>query len=280
MCIPGARPQRYAVPQREPLGVDAGADRRRAHGGRKCAAVRARLDGAAWEDGRLTAGYQSGRVKTTCSCRSRIRAAREAGELIVQALERNATFISADAAAPRLPAAVQPLRGRAWASARTSTTPCARFPGTPHRLRTDVSATLFLNAPEDYDGGELVIEDTLRHPFGQARRRRHGGLSGQQPASRAAGDPRGARWPRSSGSRAWCATTARARCCTRWMRRHPGAHRAGRRCRAVCCGSRAAITTCCGAGRSCSGMGLTRVANGAGLGAGGESARDWRTCGA
>jgi PKHD-type hydroxylase len=55
-------------------------------------------------------------------------------------------------------------------------------PHTGRKLRTDVSATLFLTNPEDYDGGELQIEDTLRPAQRQAGGRRHGGLSRDQPA--------------------------------------------------------------------------------------------------
>ena len=55
----------------------------------------------------------------------------------------------------------------------------------PHngrKLRTDVSATLFLTNPEDYDGGELQIEDTYGRHSIKLRGGRHGGLSGDQPA--------------------------------------------------------------------------------------------------
>ena len=75
-------------------------------------------------------------------------------------------------------------------SATTSTTRSARSPGTPHRIRTDLSATLFFSEPDEYDGGELVVEDTygahsVKLPAGP-----HGALPVDQPASRAAGDAR------------------------------------------------------------------------------------------
>ena len=64
------------------------------------------------------------------------------------------------------------------------------LPGSPRRIRTDLSATLFLNAPEDYDGGELLIEDTYGAHEREAARRRHDPLSRDQPAPRRAGDAR------------------------------------------------------------------------------------------
>lgn len=124
------------------------------------AALGARLDGAAWEDGRATAGHQSGRVKHNLQLPQGSGSAREAGELIVQALERSAPFISA--ALPRH--VYPPLFNRyevGMGFGAHVDNAVRQIPGTHHRLRTDVSATLFLNAPADYDGGELVIEDTF-----------------------------------------------------------------------------------------------------------------------
>ncbi|HEX3837460.1 MAG TPA: Fe2+-dependent dioxygenase [Steroidobacteraceae bacterium] len=120
--------------------------------------VRGRLSRAAWADGRLTAGYQSAPVKSNLQVPQSDPDAQEASGLIVTALERNATFLSAT-----LPHHVYPPLFNRY-------TPGMGFgdhidnavrqvPGTPHRLRTDISATLFLNAPEEYDGGELVIDD-------------------------------------------------------------------------------------------------------------------------
>jgi PKHD-type hydroxylase len=120
--------------------------------------VRTRLAGAAWTDGRLTAGYRSAEVKTNLQVPQSDPAAAQAGELVVRALERNAMFVSAT-----LPHHVYPPlfnRYQPGMSFGAHVDNAVRqIPGTAHRLRTDVSATLFLSAPQEYDGGELVIED-------------------------------------------------------------------------------------------------------------------------
>jgi PKHD-type hydroxylase len=120
--------------------------------------VRRSLTGAAWADGRLTAGYQSAEVKSNLQLPQSDPAAAAASNLVVRALERNATFVSAT-----LPHHVYPPLFNRYApgmgfGAHVDNA-VRQIPGTPHRLRTDVSATLFLSAPEEYDGGELVIED-------------------------------------------------------------------------------------------------------------------------
>jgi PKHD-type hydroxylase len=120
--------------------------------------VRGRLSNAAWADGRLTAGYQSAQVKANLQVPQSDPAAQEASSLIVGALERNATFVSAT-----LPHQVYPPLFNRYTSGMGFgdhiDNAVRQIPGTPHRLRTDVSATLFLTAPEEYDGGELVIDD-------------------------------------------------------------------------------------------------------------------------
>ena len=86
--------------------------------------------------------------------------------------------------------------------------------GTPHRIRTDLSATLFFTGPEEYDGGELDGGGHLRHAQREAARRPHDSLS-RPPACITCVRSRGARASRrSSGFKAWCATTASARCCS------------------------------------------------------------------
>lgn len=117
------------------------------------------VDGAEWVDGRVTAGYQSAQVKANAQIPEDHPAAREAGAIVLAALERNPLFRSA-----ALPFKVFPPlfnRYRTGDGFGTHIDNAIRsVAGTPHRVRTDLSATLFLTAPEDYDGGELVIEDT------------------------------------------------------------------------------------------------------------------------
>lgn len=116
------------------------------------------MQDASWQDGRLTAGFQSAQVKHNLQLEHSDRTART-GQIIVAALERNALFLSA-----ALPHHVFPPLFNRYEPGMSFGThidnAVRQVPGTPHRLRTDLSATLFLNAPEDYDGGELVIEDT------------------------------------------------------------------------------------------------------------------------
>jgi PKHD-type hydroxylase len=120
--------------------------------------VRRCLTGAAWADGRLTAGYRSAEVKSNLQVPQSDPAAAEPSNLVVRALERNATFVSAT-----LPHHVYPPLFNRYEPGMGFgdhvDNAVRQIPGTPHRLRTDVSATLFLSAPEEYEGGELVIED-------------------------------------------------------------------------------------------------------------------------
>jgi PKHD-type hydroxylase len=112
-----------------------------------------------WVDGKITAGAQSAQAKKNLQIPENSKEARELGEMILQRLGRNELFTSA-----ALPLRVfPPLFNRYDADMKFDThiDNSIRFvPGAPIRVRTDLSATLFLTAPEDYDGGELVIEDT------------------------------------------------------------------------------------------------------------------------
>jgi PKHD-type hydroxylase len=123
------------------------------------AAVRERLDKAAWVDGRVTAGPQSAKAKSNLQLAEDSADARELGSIVVRALERNATFMSATLARHVYP----PLFNKYETGMDFGThidNAIRQVPGVPLRIRTDISATLFLNAPEDYDGGELLVEDT------------------------------------------------------------------------------------------------------------------------
>ena len=114
---------------------------------------------AEWVDGRVTAGHQSARAKENEQLPEGHPAARELGETIVEALGRSPLFIAA-----ALPARVFPPLFNRYASGQSFGThidnAIRQVPGTPHRVRTDLSATLFFSDPDEYDGGELVIEDT------------------------------------------------------------------------------------------------------------------------
>ena len=111
-----------------------------------------------WVDGRATAGYQGAPVKRNRQIAEGSPLARQCGDLVLAALERSALFISA-----ALPARVYPPLFNRYAGGEAfgdHVDGAIRLLGGGEKLRTDVSATLFLCAPEEYDGGELIIRDT------------------------------------------------------------------------------------------------------------------------
>src|ERR1700691_911355 len=117
------------------------------------------LDKAEWVDGRVTAGHQSSRTKDNMQLPEGSPAAGELGAMILSALEQNALFVSAALPAKVFPPLFTVYRGGQAFGARVDNA-IRQVPGTPHRIRTDLSATLFLAGPEEYDGGELVVQDT------------------------------------------------------------------------------------------------------------------------
>jgi PKHD-type hydroxylase len=114
---------------------------------------------AGWVDGRATAGHQSAQAKKNLQLPEGGKEARELGDLVLAALERSPLFITA-----ALPQRVYPPLFNRYEAGMTFGShvdnAIRALPGTPHRLRTDLSATLYLSEPESYDGGELVVEDT------------------------------------------------------------------------------------------------------------------------
>src|ERR1700722_10272310 len=117
------------------------------------------LDQAEWVDGRVTAGHQSARTKDNMQLPEGSAAARELGEMVLNALGQNALFISA-----ALPKRVFPplfnryMGGQAFGTHVDNA--IRQVSGTGQRIRTDLSATLFLADPAEYEGGDLVVEDT------------------------------------------------------------------------------------------------------------------------
>ncbi len=117
------------------------------------------LDTANWVDGRVTAGHQSTQVKDNMQLPEDHPVGRELGEMILEALQRNALFISAALPLRVFPPLFNRYRGGQSFGNHVDNA-IRQISGTHLRIRTDLSATLFLGEPEEYDGGELVVEDT------------------------------------------------------------------------------------------------------------------------
>jgi PKHD-type hydroxylase len=117
------------------------------------------LDAVSWVDGRVTAGHQSAIVKDNLQLPEGSPAARELGDLILGALYRNSVFMSA-----ALPLRVFPPlfnRYEGGGSFGNHVDNAIRYHGgTGLRIRTDLSATIFFSEPGEYDGGELLVDDT------------------------------------------------------------------------------------------------------------------------
>ena len=121
---------------------------------------RAVLDAADWIDGNATSGFQAAMAKNNQQLPHDGAAAREVGAIVVQALNANPLFVSA--ALPRT--ILPPLFNRYGVGMGFGDhvdNAIRRDPSTGLPLRTDLSATLFLTDPDDYDGGELVVEDAF-----------------------------------------------------------------------------------------------------------------------
>jgi len=142
------------------------------------AKLRAMIDAAEWIDGNATSGHQSALAKKNAQLPEDSAAAREAGTMVLDALSGTALFVAA-----ALPLKVYPPLFNRYAGGDTfgahvdSAIRIRR--GSDFRVRSDLSATLFLSDPESYDGGELVIEDQ----FGEQRVKLPAGHMVLYPAS-------------------------------------------------------------------------------------------------
>lgn len=120
------------------------------------AQFRERLTASDWVDGKATAGEQSARAKRNLQIAEGSETARALGEIILGALGRNPQFVSAG-----LPVRVFPPLFNRYDEGMgfdAHVDNAIRFAG-PVRFRTDLSATLFLSDPDEYDGGELIVDD-------------------------------------------------------------------------------------------------------------------------
>jgi PKHD-type hydroxylase len=123
------------------------------------ASARDHLDAARWVDGRITAGHQSARVKKNQQLPEADPTAEEIGDVILTALQRHPLFVAAALPLRVFPPLFNRYEGGQSFGSHVDNA-IRQISGTGHRIRTDLSATLFLSAPEEYDGGELLVEDT------------------------------------------------------------------------------------------------------------------------
>jgi len=184
------------------------------------ARIRVALEQAAWQDGRVTAGYQSAKAKHNLQLAEDDPLAREIAEAMLQRLWQHPQFMSA-----ALPSKVFPPLFNCYTAGGEFgyhiDNAVRQVRNSAERVRTDLSATLFFSDPDEYDGGDLVIQDT----YGTQRVKFAAGdmvlYPSPPPAPPCKGPSRSRAahgWLRSSGFRAWCARTLSARCFTRWIR--------------------------------------------------------------
>ena len=179
------------------------------------AEVRSLLSRSRWADGLLTAGTQAATVKNNQQLPEDAPHLPALRRIVLDALNRNALFFTA-----ALPLKVLPPFFNRYAGASNHygehVDSAMRRTGDGGYVRADVSATLFLSDPDDYDGGVLTIRTpSARHgvkldgaaAWWSTRHRR----SMRSRRSRAASD-----WRASCSSRAWCAIRCSAACCSTW----------------------------------------------------------------
>ncbi|HYI38828.1 MAG TPA: Fe2+-dependent dioxygenase [Allosphingosinicella sp.] len=124
------------------------------------ARVREIVDGGPWADGNSTSGPQSALAKRNQQLPEDSAAARSAGSLVLEALGRSPSFIAAALPLKIFPPLFNRYRGgEAFGTHIDNAIRIHR--ASEYRVRTDLSATLFLEAPDAYEGGELVVEDDL-----------------------------------------------------------------------------------------------------------------------
>ncbi len=125
------------------------------------AEVRRLIDDGQWEDGRGTAGRQSSLAKRNVQIAADCERGQQAREIVLEALSVSGLFVSAALPKTIFPPLFNRYDGAEGHAFGNHVDNAIRFlPDGSGSIRTDLSATLFLSAPNDYDGGELVIEDS------------------------------------------------------------------------------------------------------------------------
>ena len=134
-------------------------------------AMHSALSNAEWVDGRVTAGPQSARTKNNLQLAADHPLSRELGDKVLTALERHPLFMGAALPFRVFPPLFNRYEGGGSFGVHVDNA-VRQLSGTTDRIRTDLSATLFLTPPDAYDGGELHVEDTygaqsVKLPAGQ-----------------------------------------------------------------------------------------------------------------
>ena len=127
-------------------------------------ALRQTLDAGPWADGNMTSGHQSATAKRNQQLPEDSAPAREVSALVVQALNASPMFVSAALPLKVFPPLFNRYQGEQSFGLHIDNS-IRILRGSDFRIRSDLSSTLFLSDPDEYDGGELVIQDT----FGEQR---------------------------------------------------------------------------------------------------------------
>jgi PKHD-type hydroxylase len=147
---------------------------------------RAALDAANWQDGRHSAGHQAVGVKANQQLAQDDPLAQQLAEFVLAQLGQSPRFMAA-----ALPLKVLPPRFNRYADGGSYgehiDSAIFSVPGTPHRIRADLSATLFFSEPDEYDGGELVLQDKrIKQSAGHLVLYSSGSLHRVEPVTRGA----------------------------------------------------------------------------------------------
>ncbi|QIG79201.1 Fe2+-dependent dioxygenase [Stakelama tenebrarum] len=124
----------------------------------KAAEIRGRLEAADWADGRETVGPQGARVKRNHQLPDASPLKAELGQMVLDALQASPLFFAAALPLRILPPRFNRYTGGGQYGFHVDGSVMRQADGS--HIRSDVSCTLFLNDPDDYDGGELIIADT------------------------------------------------------------------------------------------------------------------------
>jgi len=155
----------------------------------RLAAVRAALDAADWTDGRETVGAQGAQVKRNQQLPDASPLRAELGRVVLAALARHPVYHAATLPQRTLPPRFNRYQGGGHYGFHIDGSVMALADG--EQLRSDISCTLFLSEPDEYDGGELIVSDTygeheVKLPAGDAVIYPSSSLHRVQPVSRGA----------------------------------------------------------------------------------------------